>query len=280
MTVRPAVGDERQDHRVTAPPDPAAPTETWIEGKGRRWVGLAGAVAVVLAIEILVRSGLVDARFLPPPSEVGARLPSLLVGGPLLGDLVSSVRSIVTGVLLGHVVALPLVALAYRHRWFRVAITPTVEFVRGIAPLALLPAFLLLFGIGAKAGVAVITWCAWVPLYINILEGLDAVDPAVVRAARSMCASPAKLVTSVYVPSVVGHYFSALRLAIGAGWLAVVAAEMLGSDSGLGYRIFEFSQIFRIPDMYATIAVIGIVGLLTNAGVMRLQQRFTAWRTA
>ena len=241
MRVHPLVGDDREDHRVAMLTGPApSPGDAWIDGRGRTWVGLAGALSVVLAIEVLVRSGLVDARFLPPPSEVGARLPALLVGGPLPGDLASSLRSILTGVLLGHVVALPLVALAYRHRWFRVAITPTVEFVRGIAPLALLPAFLLLFGIGAKAGIAVITWCAWVPLYIrqdNLLEGLDAVDPAVVRAAHSMCASPAKLVASVYVPSVVGHYFSALRLAIGAGWLAVVAAEMLGSDSGLGYRI-------------------------------------------
>ncbi|GAA1988230.1 ABC transporter permease [Catenulispora subtropica] len=230
--------------------------------------------------EAAARLGLVDSTYLPPPSAVFRALPGLLIHGPLAGDLLASLIAITYGVVLAHLVSLPLAAATFRFKWLREFISPLVELVRGIAPLALLPAFLLLFGIGRASAVAIIVWCAWVPIFLNLLEGLDAVDPTLVRSARATGAGRLKVATSVLVPASMGHYLTGLRLAIGSAWLAVVAAEMLGSNSGLGFRILEWSQVFRITDMYAAIVVIGAAGLIMNSIVAATQRRLLRWRSA
>jgi len=247
----------------------------------RRWfLGLLGIGACAAAWEVTARAALVDPVYLPAPSGVVQRIPGLFLEGPLRQDIITSLSAIVYGVLLGHLIAIPAAALAFRFRWVRDLISPVIELVRGIAPLALLPAFLLLFGLGINSAVAIITWCAWVPIFLNLLEGLDSVDSALIRSARATGARHVKVVTGVYMPASLGHYLTGLRLAVGAAWLAVVAAEMLGSDAGLGFRIFEWSQIFRIPDMYAAILVIGIIGLLMNALIALVQRRLLRWRSA
>lgn len=229
--------------------------------------------------ELLARLGMVNATYLPPPSEVVRALPGLLTDGPLAADVWASLVTVLYGVLLGHLVAVPFAAVAFRFRWLRELISPVVELVRGIAPLALLPAFLLLFGLGRRSAVAIIVWCAWVPIFLNLLEGLDAVDPVLIRSARATGARARKILVSVYVPATIGHYLTGLRLAIGSAWLAVVAAEMLGANAGLGFRILEWSQVFRITDMYAAILVIGALGLAMNMVVSGVHRRVLRWRS-
>lgn len=252
----------------------------WVSRRRNLALGLVGVLLLGGIWEAAARLGIVNPIFLPPPSVVVARIPGLFFDGPLGQDVLYSLHAIVYGVGLGHLVGVPLAAATFHFGWLRALISPAVELVRGIAPLALLPAFLLLFGLGMNSAVAIIVWCAWVPIFLNVLEGLDAVEPNLVRSARATGAGQLKIAASVYVPATLGHYLTGLRLAIGAGWLAVVAAEMLGADAGLGFRIFEWSQIFRITDMYAAILVIGFLGLIMNSVVTLVQRRTLRWRSA
>lgn len=259
----------------------AAVPRAKVRAHSRRWlIGLLGIASAAATWEVAARTGLVNATYLPPPSAVVRALPGLLVSGPLLRDVLASLTAVGYGVLLAHLVAIPVAVLVFRYRWLRDFISPVVELIRGIAPLALLPAFLLLFGLGLRSGVAIITWCAWVPIFLNLLEGLDAVDPSLIRSARATGADQLKIVTGVYVPATIGYYLAGLRLAIGSAWLAVVAAEMLGSNAGLGFRIFEWSQVFRITDMYAAILVIGAIGLAMNTAVGAVHRRVLRWRSS
>jgi NitT/TauT family transport system permease protein len=269
----PSVTPRRSPRSVSATVRARAPLSRFL-------LGSAGVLAVFSVWEVASRVGLVNAVYLPPPSRVVVRIPDLLRYGPLVPDVVTSLTAIAVGVLVGHLVGLSLATAAFRLPWFRMVVSPVIELTRGIAPLALLPAFLLLFGLGIKSAIAIIAWTAWVPIFLNTLEGLDAVNPAHIRSAAATGASQLKILISVYVPSILGHYLTGLRLAVGAGWLAVVAAEMLGANAGLGFRIFEFSVVFRIADMYATIMVIGILGLLTNVLIMGAQHRALRWRTS
>lgn len=264
---------------ATAPPAADRQRPGIFRRAPRRWaLGIAGVAMAAASWELVTRLGVVNSTYLPPPSAVTRALPGLLTAGPLIGDAKASLTAIVYGVLLGHLVALPLAAIAFWFRWLRELVSPIVELARCVAPLALLPAFLLLFGLGQRSAVAIIVWCAWVPIFLNLLEGLDAVDPALIRSAQATGAGRLRIATSVYVPASLGHYLTGLRLAIGAAWLAVVAAEMLGSNSGLGFRIFEWSQVFRITDMYAAILVIGILGLAMNVLVSGVQRHLLRWR--
>lgn len=266
--------------QVTAVEGAAARPTSWAAALRRGALALTGIVGAAALWEVVGRTGIVNPVYLPPPSLILPRIPVLLREGTLYQDVVTSLSAILYGVVLGHLVGVPAAVVAFRYPWVRSVISPVIELIRGIAPLALLPAFLLLFGLGLVSAVAIIVWCAWVPLFLNLLEGLDAVDPALVRSARATGARSWKIATSVYAPASVGHYLTGLRLAIGAGWLAVVAAEMLGSNSGLGFRIFEFSQVFRIVDMYALILIIGVIGLLMNAAVTVVRHRVLHWRSA
>jgi NitT/TauT family transport system permease protein len=240
--------------------------------------GIVGVCVVGAGWELAVRTGAVDRVYLPTPSTVIGRLPGLFAAGPLRSDVLASLAAVGVGTAIANVIALALALCAYKLMWFRMTIAPVIELIRGIAPLALLPAFLLLFGLGQSSAIAIIVWCAWVPIYLNVLSSLDAIDPTLIRSARAMGAGPVRIVSSVYVPATADGYLTGLRLAFGAGWLAVVAAEMLGSNAGLGFRILEWSQTFRIVDMYAAIVVIGLIGLAINMVVTGAQRRVTRWR--
>jgi NitT/TauT family transport system permease protein len=244
-----------------------------------RWCAAFGGPACAFALsETASRSGLVDLTYLPPPTVVAAALPDLMVHGPLWRDLLASLSAVAIGVTGSTLLGVAMAVLARRFPVLRWVVTPIIELMRGLAPLALLPAFLLIFGLGQASEIAIIVWVAWVPVYINSLEGLDETDSELLLAARTMGASFGQLLVSVYLPSVSGHLLSGLRLAFGNAWLAVVAAEMLGSNRGLGYRILEYSQTFRIADMYAAILVIGGTSLGINAVLLVTYRRFTRWR--
>ncbi|RSZ58872.1 ABC transporter permease [Massilia atriviolacea] len=254
-------------------PAPARPGWlAWTRGHAARLTGACGIVAVLCAWELLVGLGGVDPTYLPPPSAVAAVLPGLFLDGPLMADVRASLSAVLSGTLIACLIALPATVAAHLCAPLRWLSAPIVELVRGIAPLALLPAFLLVFGLGTRSTVAIIVWVAWPPLFINVLAGLDATDRRLIEAARSMGATTGWLLLTVYMPSVAGHFLAGLRLALGSAWLAVVAAEMLGANAGIGFRILEWSQTFHITAMYGAIVVIGVISLGLN-GVL-------AWASA
>lgn len=250
-------------------------------GKRRRALfGCFGVIVAVLTWELVVRFGILDATYLPPPSLVASDLPRLFIDGPLLMDLRASLSAVGTGTFISCLFGVALAVMAHLVQPLRWFIAPLVELVRGIAPLALLPAFLLFFGLGTSSTIAIIVWVAWPPVFINVLEGLDSTDRDLITAARSMGATAGWLLVTVYAPSLSNYFLTGLRLALGSAWLAVVAGEMLGANAGMGFRILEWSQTFRISNMYAAIVAIGVVSLALNAIVVVAQRHVTQWQRA
>lgn len=233
----------------------------------------AGATAAVLTWQVGAELRVWDPAYIPAPSSVVAAMPSLIVDGPLIGDTLASLRSIAIGLGLATVAGSTAGILSYRVAavgWF---ISPLVEMTRGIAPLALLPAFLVIVGIGHKAAIAIVVWVAWPVVLIATVTGLRDIDGDILLAARSMGARGFRLITSVYFMAARGTLFAGLRIAYGSAWLAVVAAEMLGSSAGLGFRVLEHSQTFHIVEMYATITVIGFLSMGGTALLNALESR-------
>ena len=144
-----------------------------------------------------------------------------------------------------------------------------IEIIRAIPPLALLPAFLLLFGIGFKFPVAMIVWVAWIPVFLNTLDGLDEVDQNIREAAWEFCPMRT-VVRTVVLPVAAPQILTGLRLAMGSCFLVIVVAEIMGSTVGLGYYIQDASSTFRIPEMYAAIATLGVMAFLANWLVVRV----------
>jgi sulfonate transport system permease protein len=243
-----------------------------------RWSVGAAAVGALMGVwEVAARTGAIQSALLPPPSVVLPRLLELLIDGELVRQTAVTLERIGLALAISIVIALALAAACAASRWIRWATTPIVEFIRGMAPLALLPAFILILGIGLASNVGITVWVTWVPIFISTLEGFDRVDPEFVRVARVFGASRKDILLSISLPSCVPFFLTGLRLGIGSAFLVVVAAELIGSPDGLGYYILHSSQTFKISDMYAAIILIGLLGLTINGSFSLLKRAIAPW---
>jgi NitT/TauT family transport system permease protein len=235
-------------------------------------------VALALLWELAPRLGLTDPTFLPPLSEVLAAGWTLAKNGQLWQHASVSLARSLGGLALAIVASIPLgLAIGWYQRLGH-ALNPLVELLRNTAPLALLPVFLLLLGIGEVSKVAIVVYaCAW-PLLLNTIAAVRQVDPLLVKSARTMGATPRQLFLKVILPASVPTIFVGIRLASASAMLVLIAAEMVGAKAGLGYLIIYAQYSFLITDMYFGIIAITVIGVLLNVLLEALERHFTAWK--
>ncbi|WP_225853339.1 ABC transporter permease [Micromonospora sp. AMSO1212t] len=267
--------------RPVAPPAPAA-----VPARPRRLLGLGGRVlhrsAALLALaaiwETAPRAGLVDRVFLPPLSEVLAAWWELLRSGQLADHVGASLTRSLTGLALAVVTAIPLGLLIGWYRPLADLLSPLLEVFRNTAALALLPAFVLILGLGETSKIALVLYaCSW-PILLNTVAGVKGVDPLLIRSARSMGLNHLRLFQKVILPAAVPTVFTGVRLAGAYSILVLVAAEMVGAKAGLGYLVNYAQYNFAIPDMYAGIITISAIGLVVNQLLVAGERRFSTWR--
>jgi NitT/TauT family transport system permease protein len=237
------------------------------------------AVAVFLAgWEVLPRTGLVDRVFLPPFSKVAQAWWRLLVDGQLWTNLEASLVRSLAGLALATLVAIPLGVLIGWYPLVAELLNPLLELLRNTAALALLPVFVLLLGLGESSKISLVMFaCAW-PILLNTIAGVRGVDPLLVKSARSLGFTPFQLFRKVVLPAALPTVFTGIRLAGAASILVLVAAEMTGAKAGLGYMINADQYNFEIPQMYAGILTISLLGLVVNQALVTLEHRFSRWR--
>lgn len=239
---------------------------------------LAAIAALLVLWEIAPRAGLVDATFLPPFSEVADAWLGLLADGQLLTNIEASLSRSLTGFGLAVLVAVPLGLLIGWYKPVANLLGPLLEVFRNTAALALLPVFVLLLGIGETSKISIILYaCAW-PILLNTISAVRTVDPTLLRLARSMDLTGVRLFTKVILPASVPTVFTGVRLAGALSILVLVAAEMVGAKAGLGYLINASQFNFAIPEMYAGIITISVIGVAFNQILVALERRFTSWR--
>nr|WP_228717724.1 ABC transporter permease [Allosaccharopolyspora coralli] len=236
-------------------------------------------VAFLLLWETVPRIGLVEKIFLPPFSTVVATWFELLVNGQLLANLGASLARSLAGFLIAITVAVPLGVVI---GWYRIAdelLNPLLEVFRNTAALALLPVFVLLLGLGETSKVSLIVFaCTW-PILLNTISAVRTVDPLLIKSARSLGFTPLPLFGKVVLPAAVPMIFTGIRLAGANSILVLVAAEMVGAKAGLGYLINMSQYNFQVPQMYAGIVTISLLGLAFNAVLVGIERRLSRWRT-
>lgn len=277
---------------VKTPPLPAATTaaapptadrpRTVLRTTGRLLAAFARrtvAVAVFLAgWEVVPRTGVVDSVFLPPFSKVADAWWDLLVSGDLWTNLQASLVRSLVGLVLAVIVAIPLGVLIGWYPLLAELLNPLLELLRNTAALALLPVFVLLLGLGESSKISLVMFaCTW-PVLLNTIAGVRTVDPLLVKSARSLGFPPFQLFRKVVLPSALPTVFTGIRLAGAASILVLVAAEMTGAKAGLGYLINADQYNFEIPQMYAGIVTISLLGLVVNQVLVALENRFSRWR--
>lgn len=251
----------------------------------RRWLsGFAVRSALLIALlllwEVAPRIGLADDAFLPPLSEVLAAGWKLALSGELLEHVAASLFRAFGGFVIAVVLFVPLGLAVGWYVGLASALNQIIEVLRNTAPLALLPVFILLLGIGELSKVTMVVYsCAW-PLLLNTIASVKQVDPLLIKSARTMGATPLQLFLKVILPAALPTIFVGVRLGSAAAMLVLVASEMVGAKAGLGYLIIYGQYSFLVAEMYFGVLAITVIGLISNSALEGLERHFTRWRSS
>lgn len=270
---------------ATALTDPSRPTRKpvskfrrTLQRKERLLYGVLGAIVVLGSWEICADLKIVNPTFSSKPSELARALyPYFSSGGGLSALKTSAVEfglgfglAVVVGLLVGIAMGL----------WRRVEyiLDPLVNFTNAAPRIALVPLFVIWFGIGIESKVAIIFLSSIIPIILNTVSGIRAADAALVRVARSLCATEFQTFRTVVVPGAVPSVVTGLRLGIGHGLVGMIVAELVSSTAGLGYTIEIAGNNFQTPLMFAAVFVVAIIGVILTNALKTLERHLDRWR--
>jgi NitT/TauT family transport system permease protein len=240
-----------------------------------RVVALAG---LVLAWEVVSRTGWVPPLFLPAPSGVLAAGVEMIRSGELLGHVVTSLERILLGFALGAIGGV-LAGLAFGISGLAEAVgNPLIAATFPIPKIALLPLLILWLGIGEASKVAVIALGVFFPMAINTFAGVRHADPLLLRAAVSFGAGRLSLIRKVILPSALPMIFAGLRLGAGTALLLLVAAEMIAASSGIGFLVLNAQNLMETTRLMVGIVLLSVLGVCSHWLLARLERAAIPWK--
>lgn len=215
---------------------------------------------------------------LPGPVEVFQRGVELIISGQLLVDVLSSLRRVLTGFLLGVALAIPVGFLMGWYRIARALIEPYIQFFRMIPPLAVIPLAIVTMGIDEAPKVFVIFLASFLSCVVATYQGVISVDRTLINAARVLGATDRVIFPRVIVPASTPFILVGVRIGLGSAWATVVAAELIAAQSGLGFRMQQAQLYYDMPTIFVSLISIGILGLLMDRLVQAAERRLTQWQ--
>lgn len=242
----------------------------------RRALGLLPLALLFLAWELAVEFKVYPAILLPPPGKVA--MVFVDDWGTVLSNALASVTRVVMGIGLSFIVAVPLGLMIGRYRLLDMMTDWSIQIFRSVPPISLIPLAILFLGIGDKPAISLIFLSGLWPLLINTIFGVRGIERTLIKVARATRASEWLVMKDIILPASLPAIFTGLRLAVGAGWLTVVTAEMIAVKSGLGYMILNAQLTFRSDLIFAGIVVIGAIGLLADQLVRLVRSHVCRWQ--
>jgi len=259
----------------------AAPPANSVVLKKPSWdkaLPFIGPVVLFIVWDLAVRLGFVKAILLPPPIDTILTLLNGLAGGPLLTDFAVTLWRTLQAFLIAGVVGVPLgVLLGSNEKAYR-SVEFLIDFFRSTPSSALIPLFLMIFGVSDINKVAIAAFGALLIVVFNSAYGVINARKQRVMAAKVMGASRWQVFKDVLVWESLQPSFVGLRSAVSMALVIVIVAEMfIGSDSGLGNRIINSQQVMNVRAMYASILAAGVMGYTLNVLFLVAERRIVHW---
>lgn len=231
-------------------------------------LGVIGTLAVILLWETSVRTGLIDRAVFPSPSLAIAAATERLTARQLGENLSWSLARVFSGFALGALAGVVVGVLAGWYRRFGLIVSPLVELLRPIPPLAWIPLAIIWFGLGEPSKFFIIFLGAFFPVVTAAYQGMRSVDPMLLRAGQTMGLSGVPLLLRVAIPAAAPDLATGLRIGWGLSFGVLVAAELIAADRGLGYMIIaERNAGGSVGVIIVGILLIGALNLLTDAAI-------------
>lgn len=226
-------------------------------------------------------AGMIEPLFLPSPQSILDRGWKLLNEGyldaTLWQHLGASLWRIGLALFFAVICAIPLGIAIGRSRLVRGLLDPLIEFYRPIPPLAYLPLIVIWCGIGELSKVLLIYLAIFAPIVIATASGVRNVDPARLRAAQALGATPAQLIRHVVLPSALPDILTGIRIGLGVGWSTLVAAELIAAQRGLGFMVQSAAQFLVTDVVILGILLIAVIAFALELGLRSLQRKLAPW---
>lgn len=233
---------------------------------------------VFLVWEICARTGVIDQRFFPAPSEIIYHLFFVSPDEGILTDIVFSMYRIIVGYILGCGLGMFLgIAMGLSHV-VRMMFYPLVMVTYPIPKIAILPLIMLIFGIGDLSKIVVVMIGSFFLVLMNTLHGVDSLAQIYHDVAKVYKINRRNFIFKIVIPGSLPSIFTGLKLAIGYSLVIVVAAEFSGADKGIGFLIWQSWETFSIKSMYAGIFVIGVLGFIFSYSLDLLERKMVPWK--
>lgn len=240
------------------------------------WPPLLLGAGLLAAWEIYVRVAHIDPLLLPPPSAVVRYITGN--AGILLNNGAATLSELLLGFAIGVVVGLCLGVLMQIWRWFREAAYPWLVATQMIPIPAVAPILVLWFGFTIVPKAATVALISFFPVAVNTVDGLRSVNPELIRLLRTFGAGPWKVMWMAALPGALPRIFSGVRVAMALSVVGAVFGEWVGSTHGLGYLMLRFENRGETAGLFATVAVLAIMGIILFFLVGWTEDWAMSWR--
>lgn len=221
--------------------------------------------------------GMINPRTLEPPTAVAEALIDLARSGVLLDSLIASFNRAAAGFLLGAGFGLALGLIAGLSRTGERAYDALLQMLRMIPFLAVIPLFVVWFGVGEQAKVLLIALACVFPVYLNTFSGVRNVDPKLIEAATVFAMTRTAIATSIVIPLALPTILVGVRYAMGVALLSLVAAEQVNATSGIGYLALNPRAALRTDIILGVVFVYSVLGLIVDALVRAIERQTLPW---
>lgn len=249
---------------------PRTPSGGWL-----RWVV---PVLIVAVWQLASSVGWLNPRVLPAPTAVLDAFWTLTVSGELPHHFAISLQRAGLGVLIGGGLGFALGLATGTSRTLHLLLDSSLQMIRAVPNLALIPLVILWFGVGEAGKVFLIALATLFPMYLNTLHGVRSIDPRLTEMARAYGLTPAETFRRVILPGALPSVLVGLRYALGISWLALVVSESFGATSGIGFLAMDAREFFRTDVIVLAIVVYALIGKAADSLVRALEARWLPWR--
>lgn len=272
-----ASGDNRTETR-TAPVRPVAFRGGGFAPIPVRGMGIAVFIVLIALAEIGTRSGFISNLTLPRPSAVLDTFVQLWQTGLLWKHLLPSLQRLFIGAFIGIAVGISVGVMIGLFSYVRAGLVPLVAALFPIPKIALLPLFVIWFGIDETSKYALIAFGTFTPTVVATYGAVDNVDRTLIRMGQSFGLSWWSIVRKIVLPGAFPAILSGLRVSISIAIILLVAAEMLGAQYGVGSYILEAGSLYDLEKLFAGVTILSVMGLIVNFAIGLVEKRFLSWR--
>ena len=244
------------------------------------WIGWLLPIVILALWQAGASTGLLSSTVLPNPLDIGRAAIRLTASGELIRNMETSTLRALAGLLVGSGIGLAFGFANGLSRWSEAFTDTTLQMVRNVPHLALIPLVILWFGIDEGAKLFLVALGVFFPIYLNTLHGIRGVDPQLVEMGRSYGMGPGALLRRIILPGALPAIFVGLRYALGITWLTLIVAETIAADSGIGYMAMQAREFMQTDVVVLAILIYAALGKLADTSVRVLERTFLAWNPA